>query len=205
MIGIVDYGLGNLTSVAGAVSKLGFEEKVTSDADTLANADKLILPGVGAFPDGMANLAERGLIDVLNDLVIKRRKPILGICLGFQLLGLSSEEFGHTAGLGWIDAAVTRLAPDDATLRIPHVGWNDLTQTKPDCVLFDDIANMSLFYFVHTFRMETPPDGSQVGTCDYGGAFTAAIQKGNVFGTQFHPEKSQQAGLTLLGNFLEKA
>jgi len=205
MIGIVDYGLGNLTSVAGAVSKLGFEAAIASDADTLAAADKLILPGVGAFPDGMANLAERGLIDVLNDLVINHRKPILGICLGFQLLGLSSEEFGHTPGLGWIDAAVTRLAPDNDALRIPHVGWNDLSQTKPDCILFDGIADQSLFYFVHTYRMETPPDGSQVGTCDYGGAFTAAVQKGNVFGTQFHPEKSQQAGLTLLGNFLEKA
>ena len=205
MIGIVDYGLGNLTSVAGAVSKLGFEPHITSDADTLAASDKLILPGVGAFPDGMANLANRGLIDILGDLVIKQRKPILGICLGFQLLGLSSEEFGHTPGLGWIDAPVTRLKPTDTALRVPHVGWNDLTQTKPDCILFDGITDQSLFYFVHTFHMETPPDGSQVGTCDYGGAFTAAVQKGNVFGTQFHPEKSQQAGLTLLGNFLEKA
>ncbi len=205
MIGIVDYGLGNLTSVAGAVSKLGFEPHITSDADTLAASDKLILPGVGAFPDGMANLANRGLIDILGDLVIKQRKPILGICLGFQLLGLSSEEFGHTPGLGWIDAPVTRLKPADTALRVPHVGWNDLTQTKPDCILFDGIADPSLFYFVHTFRMEIPPDGSQVGTCDYGGPFTAAVQKGNVFGTQFHPEKSQQAGLTLLGNFLEKA
>ena len=205
MIGIVDYGLGNLTSVAGAVSKLGFEPHITSDADTLAASDKLILPGVGAFPDGMANLANRGLIDILGDLVIKQRKPILGICLGFQLLGLSSEEFGHTPGLGWIDAPVTRLKPADNALRVPHVGWNDLTQTKPDCILFDGIADQSLFYFVHTFHMETRPDGSQVGTCDYGGAFTAAVQKGNVFGTQFHPEKSQQAGLTLLGNFLEKA
>ncbi|MAN80510.1 MAG: imidazole glycerol phosphate synthase subunit HisH [Magnetovibrio sp.] len=205
MIGIVDYGLGNLTSVAGAVSKLGFEATITSDADTLAATDKLILPGVGAFPDGMANLADRGLIDILNDLVIQQRKPILGICLGFQLLGRSSEEFGHTPGLGWIDAPVTRLQPSDATLRVPHVGWNDLAQTNPDCILFDGIADQSLFYFVHTYRMETPPDGSQVGTCDYGGAFTAAVQKGSVFGTQFHPEKSQQAGLTLLGNFLEKA
>lgn len=205
MIGIVDYGLGNLTSVAGAVSKLGFEATITSDADKLAATDKLILPGVGAFPDGMANLANRGLIDTLNDLVMKRRKPILGICLGFQLLGLSSDEFGHTLGLGWIDAPVTRLQPDDTALRVPHVGWNDLTQTKPDCILFDGIADQSLFYFVHTYRMAAPPDGSQVGTCDYGGAFTAAVQKGNVFGTQFHPEKSQQAGLTLLGNFLEKA
>ena len=205
MIGIVDYGLGNLTSVAGAVFKLGYEPVITCDADELARADKLILPGVGAFPDGMANLAERGLIDVLNDLVIKRRKPILGICLGFQLLGKSSEEFRDTPGLGWIDAAVTRLKPDDAMLRVPHVGWNDLTQTRSDCILFDGIADGALFYFVHSFRMETPPDGAQVGSCDYGGPFTAAVQKGSVFGTQFHPEKSQQAGLTLLGNFLEKA
>ncbi|PIW29043.1 MAG: imidazole glycerol phosphate synthase subunit HisH [Rhodospirillales bacterium CG15_BIG_FIL_POST_REV_8_21_14_020_66_15] len=205
MIGIVDYGLGNLTSVAGAVSKLGFEPHITSNADALTSADKLVLPGVGAFPDGMANLAERGLIDVLNDLVLKRRKPILGICLGFQLLGRSSEEFRHTGGLGWIDAAVTRLKPGDPELRVPHVGWNDLTQTRPDCILFDGVADQSLFYFVHSYCMETPPDGSQVGTCDYGRPFTAAVQKGSVFGTQFHPEKSQQAGLTLLNNFLEKA
>lgn len=205
MIGIVDYGLGNLTSVAGAVAKLGFKPDVTSDAARLEAADKLILPGVGAFTDGMANLQARGLIDILNDLVVKRRKPILGICLGFQLLGLSSSEFGDTAGLGWIDAPVTRLQPEDATLRVPHVGWNDLSQTRPDCILFDGIEDGALFYFVHSYRMETPPDGSEIGTCDYGGAFTAAVQKGNVFGTQFHPEKSQQAGLTLLANYLEKA
>jgi glutamine amidotransferase len=205
MIGIVDYGLGNLTSVAGAVAKLGFEPVVTSDGARLEAADKLILPGVGAFTDGMTNLQARGLIDILNELVVKRRKPILGICLGFQLLGLSSSEFGETAGLGWIDAPVTRLQPKDTSLRVPHVGWNDLSQTRPDCVLFDGVDDGALFYFVHSYRMETPPDGSQVGTCDYGGAFTAAVQKGNVFGTQFHPEKSQQAGLSLLQNYLEKA
>tara|TARA_B100000965_G_scaffold187497_1_gene156482 strand:- start:731 stop:1348 length:618 start_codon:yes stop_codon:yes gene_type:complete len=204
MIGIVDYGLGNLTSVAGAVAKLGFEPVVSADADTLDSADKLILPGVGAFTDGMANLRARGLIDILNELVVKRRKPILGICLGFQLLGQSSSEFGDTAGLGWIDAPVTRLKPADTSLRVPHVGWNDLSQTRSDCILFDGIEDGALFYFVHSYRMETPPDGSEIGTCDYGGAFTAAVQKGNVFGTQFHPEKSQQAGLTLLGNYLEK-
>lgn len=203
-IGIVDYGLGNLTSVAGAVTKVGFTGNVTSDPDRLAACDKLILPGVGAFPDGMANLAERGLIDVLNDLVIGRRKPILGICLGFQLLGLSSSEFRQTPGLGWIDAPITRLTPGDPALRVPHVGWNDLKQTRTDCILFDGIDDGALFYFVHSYRMETPPDGTQVGTCDYGGAFTAAVQKANVFGTQFHPEKSQQAGLTLLHNFLDK-
>lgn len=204
MIGIVDYGLGNLASVIGAVTKVGFEGRITGDAGELAVCEKLILPGVGAFGDGMANLAERGLVDVLNDLVLKRRKPVLGICLGFQLLGASSEEFGHTKGLGWIDAAVTQLKPNDPSLRLPHVGWNEVTQGG-DCILFDGIADKSLFYFVHKFRMETPKDATVAGTCDYGGPFTAAVQKGSVFGTQFHPEKSQQAGLALLRNFLEKA
>ena len=152
----------------------------------------------------MTNLSKRGLVDLLNDLVLKRRKPILGICLGFQLLGASSEEFGHTKGLRWIDAAVTPLQPDDAALRLPHVGWNEVSQTGTS-ILFDSIADRSLFYFVHKFRLGTPTDASVVGTCDYGGPFTAAVQKGNIFGTQFHPEKSQQAGLALLRNFLERA
>ena len=204
MIGIIDYGLGNLTSVAGAVRKLGYEPRITADPAELAAADKLILPGVGAFPDGMANLAERGLIDVLGDLVLKRRKPILGICLGFQLLGQSSEEFGHTAGLGWVDAPVTLLAPDDAALRVPHVGWNEVRKAG-DCILFDGIDDGALFYFVHKYKMEAPASATVAATCDYGGTFTAAVQKGPVFGTQFHPEKSQQAGLALLRNFLEKA
>lgn len=204
-IGIIDYGLGNLTSVAGAVAKLGYEPVISASRDTLSDADKLILPGVGAFPDGMANLSSRGLIEVLGDLVIKGRKPILGICLGFQLLGEGSEEFSETDGLGWIDARVKLLRPSDKSLRVPHVGWNDVTQASPDCILFDGIPDEALFYFVHKYKMETPREGASVATCDYGGAFTAAVQKGNIFGTQFHPEKSQRHGLALLNNFLEKA
>ncbi|MEK9673581.1 MAG: imidazole glycerol phosphate synthase subunit HisH [Rhodospirillaceae bacterium] len=204
MIGIIDHGLGNLTSVAGAVAKLGHDAVITDDADKLAAADKLILPGVGAFPDGMKNLKARGLIDLLDDLVIKRRKPILGICLGFQLLGQSSQEFGDTQGLGWIDAPVTLLQPEDKTMRVPHVGWND-TAIDAECILFDGIPDGALFYFVHKYKMEDPGAGVAVATCNHGGRFTAAVQKGNIFGTQFHPEKSQQHGLTLLQNFLEKA
>lgn len=204
MIGIIDYGLGNLTSVAGAIAKVGFTGTITADPDDLAKCKKLILPGVGAYPEGMANLNARGLVDVLNRLVIGERIPILGICLGFQLLGSESSEFTRTKGLGWIDAPVTRLTPDDDALRLPHVGWNDVRQ-HGDCILFDGIPDEALFYFVHEFRLDSPPADTVVGTCDYGGRFVAAVQRGNVFGTQFHPEKSQQHGLALLRNFLEKA
>ena len=204
MIGIIDYGLGNLTSVAGAVEKVGFKPEISSDMDTLGRSDKLILPGVGAFGDGMKNLHLRDLVGPLTELVMKAGKPILGICLGFQLLAKRSEEFGDHEGLGWVDADVTQIKPDDANLRIPHVGWNELYQTA-DSILFDGIPDESLFYYVHTYKMVPADDVLQTGECDYGGRFTAAIQSGSVFGTQFHPEKSQLHGLAMLRNFLEKA
>jgi len=204
MIGIIDYGLGNLTSVAGAVEKVGFTSVVSSDPAVLDQADKLILPGVGAFGDGMRNLRGRGLSDALTEMVVRRAKPVLGICLGFQLIARSSEEFGHHEGLGWVDGRVTRLTPSDPTLRIPHVGWNELSQTRP-CALFEDIPDSALFYHVHSFKMDVADDGIVVGRCDYGGTFVTAVQWRNVYGTQFHPEKSQRHGLTLLRNFLERA
>jgi len=204
MIGIVDYGLGNLASVAGAVTKLGFQAEVTADATRLAAADKLILPGVGAFGDGMKKLHERKLVAPLTDLVLAGKKPVLGICLGFQLMAASSEEFGEHEGLGWVDAQVVRLAPEDQSMRVPHVGWNELHQIG-DCILFDDVPSDALFYYVHSFRLAPANDNIVTGECDYGGRFTSAIQQGSVFGTQFHPEKSQRHGLTVLQNFLEKA
>ena len=143
MIGIVDYGLGNLTSVEGAVRHLGHEATVTSDPAVLAKADKLILPGVGAFGDGMRNLRERGLVEPLTEMVKGAGKPILGICLGFQLIARDSEEFGHHEGLGWVDGSVLRLAPADEDLRIPHVGWNDLIRTA-DCAMFDGLPDDAL-------------------------------------------------------------
>ena len=204
MIGIIDYGLGNLTSVAGAVAKIGFEPSISSDIKVLAHCEKLILPGVGAFGDGMKNLRDRGLIGPLTEVVTKTGKPILGICLGFQLLAKRSEEFGDHEGLGWIDAEVTAIEPDDPKLRIPHVGWNELFQCA-DCVLFDDVPDESLFYYVHSYALRPANPRIVVGECDYGGRFAAAVQSGSIFGTQFHPEKSQLHGLTLLRNFLENS
>lgn len=203
MIGIIDYGLGNLRSVLGAVEKLGHSAKLSAEPAVLGACEKLILPGVGAFGDGMRNLRERNLIDPLDELVRKDRKPILGICLGFQLLGEGSEEFGAHTGLGWIPGQVKRIDPGAENLRVPHVGWNDFEQTG-DCILFDGVPDPALFYFVHSYHLVTDP-GITVGTCTYGTPLCAAVQSGNVFGTQFHPEKSQQHGLKVLQNFLERA
>jgi len=202
-IAVIDYGLGNVSSVVGAVEKLGFDAIVTDKQGELTFAEKLILPGVGAFGDGMANLHRRGLVEILNGLVLERKKPILGVCLGFQLLAEESEEFGLHKGLGWVKGRVRRLAPADPALRVPHVGWNDLEQTQ-ESLLYRNVPRDSLFYYVHSFAL--PSDSAYtVGTCAYGETFTAVLQSGNVYGTQFHPEKSQQAGLTLLGNFLKYA
>ena len=204
MIGVVDYGVGNLTSVAGALRRLGVEPVVSADPATLRGADKLILPGVGAFGDGMRNLRERGLIELLNELVLEDRRPILGICLGSQLVTKESEEFGHHAGLGWIRARVRRLAPDQPSLGVPHMGWDDLAQVR-DCPLFDGVPADALFYYVHSYRIDSDDVDAVVGTCDYGGQFAAVLWRQNIYATQFHPEKSQRHGLTLLRNFLERA
>jgi glutamine amidotransferase len=201
-VGIVDYGLGNLRSVAGAVERLGWSPVVTSDADELARCDKLLIPGVGAFGDGMRNLSERGLVEPLTAMATEERKPVLGLCLGAQLLASESEEFGRHRGLGWIEGSVRRIEPGGG-LRVPHVGWNELRQVD-ESVLFDGIADGALFYYVHSFVI-APADRSVVkGETDYGGAMTAVIERDNVYGTQFHPEKSQLDGLSLLGNFLER-
>jgi len=202
VIGIVDYGLGNLASVAGAVDYLGFEAVISSDPETLFQCSKIILPGVGAFGDGIANLRKRELIRPLSYLALEKKKPFLGICLGFQLIATTSPEFGENEGLGWFDAEISPLDPEDETLRVPHVGWNELHQ-RSDCPLFKDIPQHALFYFVHSFAMEGPDKDGVVGTCTYGAEFPAVIQQDNIFATQFHPEKSQRHGLQLLKNFLE--
>lgn len=200
-IGVIDYGLGNLQSVAGAIEKLGHTPLISHYERELAAADKFILPGVGAFGDGIKNLKERGLIDVLSRWVLEEKKPILGICLGAQLFATESFEFGHHQGLGWINACVKRIE-QTGDLRVPHVGWNEVKQSK-NSPLFKEIPDGALFYFVHSFHIMCHDSEDVCGVCDYGIELNSVIQHENIFATQFHPEKSQLHGLALLKNFIE--
>jgi imidazole glycerol-phosphate synthase subunit HisH len=201
-VAIIDYGMGNLVSVAGAVERLGHVPVITSDARKLDDADRLILPGVGAFGDAMDNLRRRGLVDALQAIVVEKAKPILGICLGAQLLAKDSEEFGHHEGLNWIDASVRRITPSDPKIRVPHVGWNDCDKRR-DSVLMRDVPEDALFYYVHSYCIVPNRRDEVVAECDYGMRFAAVLERGNMFATQFHPEKSQRHGLTVLRNFIE--
>jgi glutamine amidotransferase len=202
LIAIVNYGLGNLTSVAGAVHALGFEPTVTSDPEIVAGADCIILPGVGAFGDGMRMLRDAGMVQALD----RARKicPILGICLGAQMLCRSSEEFGLHEGLGWIDAEVKLLRPVDPALAVPHVGWDNFARTRAS-FLFDGVPENALFYYVHSYAIHCRNSSQVIGSCEYGESFAAAVATDRVYGVQFHPEKSQKHGLKLLNNFIAGA
>ncbi len=206
MIAIVDYGMGNLRSVQKAIEKVGFSADVTRSPQHIADADAVILPGVGAFKDCMDNLDQLNLITPVLK-AIASGKPFLGICLGLQLLFSESREFGRHPGLDVIKGIVKPFSPmmtdpDDAQelLKIPHMGWNSIQRRKPVPVL-SNINDGDYFYFVHSFYVE--PDDKEVvaTTTDYGGEFVSAIAFDNVLATQFHPEKSQQQGLTILRNF----
>lgn len=198
---IVDYGLGNLRSVAGAVQYNGFQPIISDEPAVITAASHLILSGVGAFGDGIDRLRRRNLVEVLNQAVIHDQVPILGICLGAQLLCSSSTEFGDHQGLGWLDAAVRRIDVDHLGLRVPHVGWNDIRVVQ-ESVLFDGIGEKDLFYFTHSYFMDAKSEQEVLANCDYGISIPSAFQRGNIFATQFHPEKSQKAGLRVLNNFI---
>ncbi len=200
---IVDYQMGNVMSVKKAFVKLGVAVKISSQINDFETADYIILPGVGAFRDGMSNLKELNLIDILTRKVLVEKVPFLGICLGLQLLAKSSSEHGFYDGLGWVDASVERLTGNE-NIRIPHVGWNDVKPRQSDDPLFFGVEDLC-FYFVHSFAMK-PNDKSIVTSyCEYGEKFAASIRQENIFATQFHPEKSQNSGLKLLENFLNFA
>ncbi|MBL0189024.1 MAG: imidazole glycerol phosphate synthase subunit HisH [Candidatus Obscuribacter sp.] len=203
-IAIVDYGLGNVGSVRNALTRLGAQVVVTNEQSQLRQANGLILPGVGAFGDGMQKLRDLKLDKILSLLVLEERKPILGICLGMQLMASMGLEHGEHPGLGWFDATVERLPVEQFGLKIPHVGWNNVIAVR-DGTIFDTSEVDACFYFVHGYHVELASSQDLVGTCDYGIPFAAIIQKDNIMGTQFHPEKSQKAGLALLGRFMVTA
>ena len=202
MIAIVDYGVGNLFSLKSSFAAIGAEVTVTADPAVLRAADKIILPGVGAFEDAARKLRESGLADLLKELVAEG-KPLMGICLGMQLLFEKSYEYGRHEGLGLIPGTVRPIADvAPKELKIPHIGWNPLIFKKASGI-FANIKNGDCVYFVHSFYA-TDCASSVIATCEYGAELTAAVAKDNVYGCQFHPEKSGEVGLSILRAFCEK-
>jgi len=198
MVAIIDYGLGNLKSVKKALDHLKIESIITNDKNCISNSDFILLPGVGAFNQGMINLEKLGLIEVLNHEVLIKKKKFLGICLGFQLLFEKSHENGINKGLGWIKGAVVKI---NTNYKIPHMGWNNIKYIDEENYIDTFQRN---FYFVHSYHV-IPKDYSQVTSyVHYGIEIVSSIKKENIFGTQFHPEKSQKAGLELLSKFFVK-
>jgi glutamine amidotransferase len=213
-VAIVDYGSGNLHSAAKAFERAARESGhdqpivVTSDPAQVARADRVVLPGVGAFADCRRGLdAIPGMINALEESVRKQGRPFFGICVGMQLMAERGREYQVTPGLGWIAGEVDRIAPNDANLKIPHMGWNTLNMLKPHALLEDiQLGPDGLHaYFVHSFEFKPTQRGDLVAQADYGGPLTAIVGRDNMVGTQFHPEKSQRLGLALIANFLKWA
>ena len=213
-VAIVDYGSGNLHSAAKAFERAahdagrGQEIVVTSDPAVVTGADRVVLPGVGAFADCRRGLDEiDGMIEALNETVLQRGQPFFGICVGMQLMAERGREYKVTPGLGWIAGEVDRIEPKDAGLKIPHMGWNTLNMLKPHALL-DDIPLGSdglHAYFVHSYELKPSQRTDLVAQAEYGGPLTAVVGRDNMVGTQFHPEKSQRLGLALIANFLKWA
>jgi imidazole glycerol-phosphate synthase subunit HisH len=205
MLVIVDYGLGNLGSIANMATRLGAEPVVSSDHDVLRAADKLILPGVGAFDRGMQNLRERRLVDVLAQKALDERVPVLGLCLGMHLLTRGSEEGGEP-GLGWLDAETVRFrfGGDADRLKVPHMGWNQVAGRRSHYLLGDS-DDERRYYFVHSFHVACSDPELVVGETTYGYPFSSIIARDNIAGVQFHPEKSHKFGMAMLRNFIEHA
>lgn len=199
-VAVVDYGMGNLDSVARALEECGARAAVTSVASEIERADAVVVPGVGAFSYGAEMIRQRGL-DVVLDAVVREGMPTLGLCLGMQLMAARGDEGGTTPGLGWFDAEVRRLEPAAPGERIPHVGWNEL-DVRSAAPLLEGIASGRDFYFVHSFHVACRRQQDVIATTPYCGGFASVIGRDNVWGVQFHPEKSQKAGFQLLRNFL---
>ncbi|UKJ73892.1 imidazole glycerol phosphate synthase subunit HisH [Azospirillum brasilense] len=207
-VALIDYGSGNLRSAAKALeraaaeSHASFQVLVTSDADAVRKADRVVLPGVGAFADCKRGLSEvLGMLDALDEVVHGKGRPFLGICVGMQLMAERGREYGVTEGLGWIKGEVVKLEPADPTLKIPHMGWNELDIRREHPILAG-LPERAHAYFVHSYRFAVERSEDVIASADYGGPFAAVVGRDNLVGTQFHPEKSQETGLALVANFL---
>lgn len=200
MIGVVDYGSGNVTAIENVLGRLNEPCMRVAVADDFAAVDKLILPGVGAFDAVMARLDDSGLLVPLNDAVLGQKKPVLGICVGMQILAETSEEGSHR-GLGWVPGTVTKLDVSNLTRPpfLPHMGWNAI-RAPAEAALFKSVDQDFGFYFLHSYRFSCAP-AYELAVADYGGDFTVAVRNDNVYGVQFHPEKSHRNGVTLISNF----
>ena len=208
-IAIIDYGSGNLRSAAKALetasNNINVNSKivVTSDPKTIKQSDKIVLPGQGSFRDCYLGIKKiSGLYETLNEFVLVKKRPIFGICVGMQLFAKTGYETQETEGFNWIDAEVRKINNMNKKLKLPHMGWNEI-ELKKDCFLFSKIKNKSHMYFIHSYEFITKQKDCIVATTNYGNPITIAIEKENIFGTQFHPEKSQKNGLIILENFLK--
>jgi glutamine amidotransferase len=202
MITIIDFGMGNLGSIKNMLVRMNYKTEITSDLETIRNAEKLILPGVGAFDMAMTNLKNQGLIPVLNKLVLEEKIPILGICLGLHLLSSRSEE-GVLDGFNWIESDTIRFQfNSEENLRIPHMGWNTIRIEQGSC-LFEGMYEEPRFYFVHSFYVKCHNVDNVLTTTDYGINFASSVVRDNIYGVQFHPEKSHKFGMKVLGNYAE--
>ncbi|MGE7773620.1 imidazole glycerol phosphate synthase subunit HisH [Chitinophaga sp. NPDC101104] len=201
MITIIDYNAGNIGSIQNMIKKIGGESIVTSDPDLVRKATKLILPGVGHFDYGMGNLIETGLIPILNQRVLEDKIPILGICLGAQLFTQRSEE-GKTPGLGWFSAETVRFKPSSTSIKVPHMGWSGVELYNRKSKIFADMHEDPRFYFVHSYHMKTENNDEILAFSEYGYRFVSALEKENIVGIQFHPEKSHKFGMKILENFI---
>ena len=201
MIAIIDYGLGNIRAFANVYKIFNIPFKIASDKKDLLNVTKIILPGVGAFDYAMERIKKSGMQEMLTDLVLQRKTPVLGICVGMQILAMSSEE-GKQKGLGWIDGEVKRFNTSALaqTTMLPHMGWNSVIPTKDD-KLFKELEIGSRFYFLHSYYFHCHHSNDVIAETNYGGLFTSAVKFGNIYGVQFHPEKSHKFGLQIFRNF----
>lgn len=204
MVVVVDYGMGNLGSVLKSLRYLNVEAKISESRADLETASKLILPGVGHFSRAMAKLRDLDYVEILNKRVLEEKIPVLGICLGMQLLAMSSEE-GDSQGLGWIDASIRKFEIEDQLRwKVPQMGWNSI-KIQRENILLDNVKQGEIFYFVHSFYMSCNDKKDILAKTNYSGDFISIVQKNNIYGTQFHPEKSHDQGLDLISNFVLKA